>query len=67
MDASREEYPRISVDSYHDWQRIKADFTQAAFVKLEEHLKSSDAEVEREALSIHLQRVINTLYDSSFR
>ncbi|KAI0315546.1 hypothetical protein OF83DRAFT_1061929 [Amylostereum chailletii] len=59
MDASREEFPRISVDSYHDCQRIKTNFTQAIFARFEERLAASGVGRERDALTAHIQRFID--------
>ncbi|KAA1476601.1 hypothetical protein DENSPDRAFT_933157 [Dentipellis sp. KUC8613] len=36
MDASREEYPKISVDARQDWERVKKNFATAVHAHMEE-------------------------------
>ena len=59
----REDVPRISVDTLHDWERIKASYTKAAMTELEERLNhpkeggGKRSESEKETLRAHLRKV----------
>lgn len=53
---TREEFPRISVDSLRDWERIKNGYTGAAHSLLESRL-GGKSETERRMLRGQLQRV----------
>ena len=59
----REDVPRISVDTLHDWERIKASYSDAAMAELEERLNDSKevggrkTEAEKEVLRAHLRKV----------
>lgn len=59
----REDVPRISVDTLHDWERIKTSYTQAAMAELEERLNGPKegggkrTEEEKENLRAHMQKV----------
>lgn len=56
MDNQREELPRIAVDTLHDWQRVKASYTNAAVAEFEKRT-ASRTPAERDALRIHLHKV----------
>lgn len=56
----REDVPRISVDTLHDWERIKTSYTDAAMGELEERLndpKEGRSEEEKEVLRAHMRKV----------
>lgn len=40
MDPAREDVPRISVDTVHDWNRIKHNYVEAALSLLDQTLAS---------------------------
>lgn len=59
----REDVPRISVDTLHDWERVKASYTDAAMSELEERMNGGKegggtrSEGEKEILRAHLRKV----------
>jgi len=57
MDESREEIPRISVDSLREWHGIKANFTKAVLEQFDQRIRQSGLESERATLLSHTQRV----------
>jgi hypothetical protein len=58
MDESREDIPRISIDSLRDWHRIKANFTEAVFEQFDQRLRRNGLESERASLVPHIQQVL---------
>jgi hypothetical protein len=54
---SREEIPRISIDSLRDWRRIKANFSKAVLEQFDQAIRQSGLESEREAHLPHVQQV----------
>ncbi|KAF8270389.1 hypothetical protein EI94DRAFT_1658973 [Lactarius quietus] len=59
MDESREEMPRISIDSLRDWHRMKSNFTIAVFEQFDQCIRQSGLESERASLLPHLQQYID--------
>jgi hypothetical protein len=57
MDESREEIPRISIDSLREWHRIKDNFAKAVFEQFDQRIHQSGLESERASLLPHVQRV----------
>ena len=57
MDESREDIPRISVDSLREWHRIKANFTKAVLDKFDQRIRQSGLQSERAALLPDVQQV----------
>ena len=57
MDESREEIPRISLDSLRQWHRIKANFTKAVLDQFDRRIRESGLESERAALLPGVQQV----------
>ena len=55
--AAREDVQRVSVDTIHDWKRIKSSFSSAAFAALDEVLETSDGSVDKNALLPHIDQV----------
>lgn len=55
--------PRISVDTLHDWERIKTSYTNAAMGELEARLSDTNeeggtrTEEEKEVLRAHMRKV----------
>ncbi|PSS29855.1 hypothetical protein PHLCEN_2v2648 [Hermanssonia centrifuga] len=64
MDQQREELPRISVDSLHDWERIKASYTDAAMATFETRV-ASRSEADKKLLRKHLQKFIDRTFEMS--
>ncbi|THG98481.1 hypothetical protein EW026_g3712 [Hermanssonia centrifuga] len=64
MDQQREELPRISVDSLHDWERIKASYTDAATATFETRV-ASRSEADKNLLRKHLQKFIDRTFEMS--
>jgi hypothetical protein len=50
MDPTREDVLRISVDTVHDWNRIKRNYSEAALILLDETLASGG--------NLHLKHII---------
>jgi hypothetical protein len=57
MDESREEIPRISIDSLRDWHKIKANFTKAVFEQFDQRVRRDGLESERTSLVPLIQQV----------
>jgi hypothetical protein len=57
MDESREDIPRISVDSLREWHRIKANFTKAVLDQFDQRIRQSGLQSERAALLPDVQQV----------
>lgn len=54
---TREDIPRVSVDSVQDWQRVKAHYREAAMKELQNLLTSQDIGHEKDAIMMHLEQV----------
>lgn len=65
MDESREEIPRISIDSLRDWHRMKSNFTNAVFEQFDRRIHQNGLESERAALLPHLQQFIDTTFEKA--
>jgi hypothetical protein len=66
MDESREEIPRISIDSLQDWHRMKAKFSKAVLEQFDQTIRQSGLESERTSLLPHVQQVpIDRLFKSA--
>jgi hypothetical protein len=57
MDESREDIPRISVDSLGEWHRIKANFTNAVLDQFDQRVREAGLQSERATLLPHVQQV----------
>lgn len=59
-DSQREDVPRISVDTLHDWERIKKSYSDAAMTELEERMAKEGRfkkDEDKEALRAYLRKV----------
>ncbi|KAI0253908.1 hypothetical protein BJV78DRAFT_1190228 [Lactifluus subvellereus] len=65
MDQSREDIPRISIDSLRDWHRIKANFTKAVFDQFDQRLRQNRLESERASLVPLVQQFIDTTFEKA--
>ncbi|ETW85570.1 hypothetical protein HETIRDRAFT_242799, partial [Heterobasidion irregulare TC 32-1] len=63
MDSPREEFPRVSVDTQQDWQRIRANFTQAVYARLDEQLALNNLTGQRSLFADHVQQLIDATFD----
>ena len=54
---SREDIPRISIDTLRDWHRIKANFSNAVLEQFDQAIRQSGLESERASLLPHVQQV----------
>jgi hypothetical protein len=54
---SREDIPRISIDTLRDWHRIKANFSKAVLEQFDQVIRQSGLESERASLLPHVQQV----------
>lgn len=62
LDSQREEIPRISVETFDDWRRIKRNYTLAALTALDEQLSGNNSAEDRQVLLAHLHRVCSILH-----
>ncbi|KAG6910885.1 hypothetical protein DXG01_006568 [Tephrocybe rancida] len=62
---SREELPRVSLASVHDWYRLKANYKSTALASLQEHIISHGLAAERDALLAHTNQVLYLLRKQS--
>ncbi|KAI0290471.1 hypothetical protein BC826DRAFT_868486, partial [Russula brevipes] len=65
MDESREEIPRISVDSLREWHRIKANFTKAVLEQFDQSVRQNGLESGRASLLPHVQQFIDTTFEKA--
>ncbi|KAH9967918.1 hypothetical protein BC827DRAFT_1122043 [Russula dissimulans] len=65
MDESREEIPRISIDSLREWHRIKANFTNAVLDQFDQRIRQTGLESERATLLPHVERFIDTTFEKA--
>ncbi|KAH9174257.1 hypothetical protein EDB89DRAFT_1884464 [Lactarius sanguifluus] len=65
MDESREEIPRISIDSLRDWHRMKSNFSNAVFELFDQRIRQNGLESERASFLPHLQQFINTTFEKA--
>jgi hypothetical protein len=54
---SREDIPRISIDTLRDWHRIKTNFSKAVLEQFDQAIRQSGLESERASLLSHVQQV----------
>jgi hypothetical protein len=54
---SREDIPRISIDTLRDWHRIKANFSKAVQEQFDQAIRQSGLESERASLLPQVQQV----------
>ena len=57
MDESREEIPRISIDSLRDWHRIKSKFSKTVLEQFNQAIRQNGLESERASLLPRVQQV----------
>ncbi|KII88816.1 hypothetical protein PLICRDRAFT_639208 [Plicaturopsis crispa FD-325 SS-3] len=64
-DPTREDLPRISVESIQDWKRVKANYRSAALSQFDLVLESSSskAQSERDAILAHLNKFIEDTFE----
>ncbi|KAI0003306.1 hypothetical protein BJV74DRAFT_734686, partial [Russula compacta] len=65
MDGSREDIPRISIDSPREWHRVKANFTKAVFEQFDQGIRQNGLESERDSLVPHIQQFIDTTFEKA--
>ncbi|KAH9001682.1 hypothetical protein EDB92DRAFT_91068 [Lactarius akahatsu] len=65
MDESREEIPRISIDSLRDWHRMKSNFSNAVFELFDQRIRQNGLESERASFLPHLQQFIDTTFEKA--
>jgi len=63
-EESREDIPRISIDTLRDWHSIKDNFSKAVLEQFDQTIRQSGLEPERASLLPHVQQVP---IDSSFQ
>jgi len=51
---SREDIPRISVDSVQDWQRLRANYKNAAMHQLNAQVAANSLDSDKAALEAHM-------------
>ena len=49
--------PRVSFDNIVGWNQLKADYSQALYTRLDQRVKDSGLEDEKEALAAHVKLV----------
>jgi hypothetical protein len=57
MDESREEIPRISIDSLRDWHRMKSKFSKTVLEQFNQAIRQNGLESERASLLPRVQQV----------
>lgn len=61
---SREDIPRISIDTLRDWHRTKANFSKAVLEQFDQTIRQSGLESERASLLPHVQQVRQSVVPS---
>jgi len=59
----RDELPRVSVDSIHEWQKIQSSFNDEMLEVLQEKLGEHNAEQHREILEQYMQQFLKRTFD----
>jgi hypothetical protein len=54
---SREDLPRISVETIQDWQRVKNNFANTVFSTLDARLSAGSSSLSRDTILQHLNQV----------
>jgi hypothetical protein len=54
---SREDLPRISVDTIHEWQRVRSNFANTALSRVDSRLAASPSILNRDAVLQHVMQV----------
>ncbi|KZT28640.1 hypothetical protein NEOLEDRAFT_1129489 [Neolentinus lepideus HHB14362 ss-1] len=62
MDATREDLPRISIETLQDWRRIKYNYERALMQALDERLVASGLAQEREALVPYISEFVSSTF-----
>ncbi|KAH9056620.1 hypothetical protein EDB87DRAFT_1196592 [Lactarius vividus] len=65
MDESREEIPRISIDSLRDWHKMKSNFGNAVLELFDQGVRQNGLESERASFLPYLQQFINTTFEKA--
>ncbi|KAI9510373.1 hypothetical protein F5148DRAFT_1281984 [Russula earlei] len=65
MDESREDIPRIYIDSLPDWHRMKAKFTNAVMERFDQRIRQNGLESKRSSLLPHVQQFIDTTFEKA--
>ncbi|KAG6861900.1 hypothetical protein C0995_010606 [Termitomyces sp. Mi166 len=60
---SREDFPRVSLATVNDWQRLKANYTSNVLDVLDEHTESHGLVAERDALLAHANQYIERVFE----
>ncbi|KAI0806994.1 hypothetical protein C8Q74DRAFT_1453259 [Fomes fomentarius] len=63
LDSQREDIPRISIETFDDWRRIKRNYTLAALTALDEQLSGNNSAEDRQVLLAHLHRFIDKTFE----
>jgi hypothetical protein len=54
---SREDLARVSVETIHDWQRVKSNFASTAVSALDARLAEASSSLSRDTILQHLNQV----------
>jgi hypothetical protein len=54
---SREDFPRVSVDTLQGWQHVENSCTRAALARLEEQTLANGLSEEKESIMSHFTKV----------
>lgn len=57
VNAGWDDYPRVSIDSLHDWQRIKDNYLNAAVATLDKKLAEQGLVNQRDLYVQHIMQV----------
>jgi len=61
---NREELPRVSLESIQDWQKMRANYKEAALTSLRAQISARGVAKEQDALLAHLEQVRTTMHVS---
>ncbi|KAF8652725.1 hypothetical protein AX16_004224 [Volvariella volvacea WC 439] len=59
MDNSREDFPRVSIDTATDWQRVKGNYKRTILAHYEELIKQNGLETEKDAILAHATQCLD--------
>ncbi|EPQ58755.1 hypothetical protein GLOTRDRAFT_104409 [Gloeophyllum trabeum ATCC 11539] len=62
MDATREDLPRVSIETLQDWRRIKYNYERALLEMLDERLAASGLSHERDSLIPYIDEFVSSTF-----
>lgn len=65
VNAGWDDYPRVSIDSLHDWQRIKDNYLNAAVATLDKKLAEQGLVNQRDLYVQHIMQFVDKTFETT--